>query len=165
MSTDDIRRKARSDFVYRRMTAKTIATAYDISEATFGRWKKKAKEEGDDWDTARTASVVAGQGIEAVVSSVLEDFMLQAHALMEEIKGGGLAVDLKVKHMVALADAMTKMAASAGRFAPKVSELGVAQAVVQELIDFVRAEFPQHLDAIRELLEPFGDRLSKRFRS
>lgn len=146
------------------MTAKTIAEAYGISEATFGRWKKKARDEGDDWDAARAASVIAGQGIEAVVSSVLEDFMLQAHALMEEIKGEGLAVDAKIKHMVALADAMTKMTASAGRLAPKLSELGVAQAVVQELIDFVREQFPHHLDTIRELLEPFGERLSKRFR-
>ena len=159
-SSDDIRRKARSDFVYRRMTGKTISLAYDISEATFGRWKKAAKAAGDDWDLARSASVIAGEGMEAVVSSVLEDFMIQAQSLLEDIKSGDLPIDQKVRHLVALADAMTKMTASAGRLAPKISELGVAQDVMKHLLEFVRANFPQHAAAILEIIEPFGERLA-----
>ncbi|MGD9863044.1 MAG: DUF1804 family protein [Pseudodonghicola sp.] len=163
-SNDDVRRRARSDYVYRRLTAATIAAAYGVSEVTIGRWKKKAKADGDDWDMARSASVIAGEGIETVVSSVLEEFMLQAHALMEEIKNGeGIGVAEKVKHMVSLADAMTKMTASAGRLAPRISELGVAQAVVEELLAFVRTQFPQHLDAIQEMLGPFGDLIAHKF--
>ncbi|MCY1668066.1 DUF1804 family protein [Rhizobium sp. SL86] len=105
----DTRRKARSDYVYRRMTGATISLALNISQATFGRWKKAAKAAGDDWDLARSASIIAGEGIETVVSSVVEDFMIMAQALLEEIKNGELTMDQKVKHLVALADAMTKM--------------------------------------------------------
>lgn len=157
---DDARRKARGDYIYRRMTGATIALAYGISEATFGRWKKAAKEDGDDWDKARTASVIAGEGIEAVVSSVVEDFMIMAQALLDDIRDGNLDTSTKVGHLVALADAMTKMTSSARKLAPKISELGVAQDVMGHLLDFVRQNFPQHAAAILEIIEPFGERLA-----
>ncbi len=158
---DDLKRKARSDYVYRRMMQSTIAAAYGISEATVGRWKKAAKEAGDDWDKARTAHVIAGEGVEAVVSSVVEDFMIQAQAILDEIKNGKHSTAEKVGMLVSLSDAMTKMAASAKRFAPKVSELGVAQDVMAKLLDFVREEFPRHSSAILEIIEPFSERLSE----
>lgn len=161
----DKRRKARSDFVYRRMTQATIAMTLGISQATFGRWKKAAKENGDDWDIARSASLMAGEGIETVVSSVVEDFMIMAQSLLDEIKNGELGLDQKVKHLVALADAMTKMTASAGKLAPKISELGVAQDVMQYLVEFVRENFPQHIAAILEIIEPFGEQLARRYGS
>lgn len=160
MSGDDKRRKARSDYVHRRMMQSTIAAAYGISEATVGRWKKAAKEAGDDWDKARTAHVIAGEGVEVVVSSVVEDFMIQAQAILDEIKIGTHTTQEKVGMLVSLSDAMTKMAASAKRFAPKVSELGVAQDVMAKLLEFVRENFPQHSATIMEIIEPFSEHLA-----
>ncbi len=157
----EMMRKARSDYVYRRMMISTIAAAYGRSEATISRWKKAAKEAGDDWDKARTAHVIAGEGVEVVVSSVVEDFMIQAQAILDEIKDGQHSTAEKVGMLVSLSDAMTKMAASAKRFAPKVSELGVAQDVMAKLLDFVREEFPHHAPTILEIIEPFGDRLAE----
>lgn len=162
---DDLRRKARSDYVYRRMFLSTIAAAYGKSEATISRWKRAAKEAGDDWDKARTAHVIAGEGVEVVVSTVVEDFMIQAQAILDEIKEGSHTTTEKVSMLVSLSDAMTKMAASAKRFAPRVSELGVAQDVMAKLLDFVREEFPQHAPAILEIIEPFGERLSEIYAS
>lgn len=75
--SDEKRRKARSDYVYRRMMQSTIAAALGVSEAIVGRWKRAAKDAGDDWDKARTAHVIAGEGVEVVVSTVVEDFMIQ----------------------------------------------------------------------------------------
>jgi len=160
LNKEEQRRKARSHYVYRRMTGATIAMELLISQATFGRWKKVAKQAGDDWDIARSASIIAGEGIETVVSSVLEDFMIMAQSLLDEIKNGQLPMEQKVKHLVALADAMTKMTASAGKLAPKISQLGVAQDVMHHLLDFVRQNFPQHAAAILEIIEPFGERLT-----
>lgn len=161
MLADDPRRKARSDYVHRRMMLSTIALSLGKSEATIGRWKKAARESGDDWDKARTAHVIAGEGLEVVVSSVVEDFMIQAQSILDEIKTGDHSTADKVTMLVQLSDSMTKMAASAKRFAPKVSELGVAQDVMAKLLDFVREEFPHHSGAILEIIEPFGERLSE----
>lgn len=154
------RRKARSDYVYRRMTLATIAVTHNVHEATVGRWKKSAKDDGDDWDKARTAHVIAGEGVEVVVSSVVEDFMIQAQAILDEIKSGTHTTQEKVQMLVSLSDAMTKMAASAKRFAPKISELGVAQDVMAKLLEFVRETFPQYSAMILEIIEPFGEHLA-----
>lgn len=165
MATDqDTRRKARSDFIYRRMAIATIAMTHNVSQATIGRWKKAAKENGDDWDMARSASIMAGEGIETVVSAVTEDFVILAQALLEEVKNNkDLNLDQKIKHMVSLGDAMVKVTASAGKLAPKISELGVAQSVVQHLVSFVQEQFPQHISVVQEILIPFGDRIASSF--
>jgi len=165
MASDaDTRRKARSDYVYRRMQIATVALTLNISQATIGRWKKAAKEAGDDWDMARSAATIAGEGLDTVVSSVTEDFVLLAQALLDEVKGNKeLTLDQKIKHMVALGDAMVKVTASAGKLAPKISELGVAQSVVEHLISFVQEQFPQHISVVQEILVPFGDRIASAF--
>lgn len=162
---EDIKRKARSDYVNRRMMQSTIAAAYGISEATVGRWKKAAKDAGDDWDKARTAHVLAGEGMESVVSSVVEDFMIQAQAILDEIKDGQHTTQEKVGMLVSLSDAMTKMTSSARKLAPKISELGVAQDVMAKLLEFVRLNFPQHAHVILEIIEPFGERLAEIYTS
>lgn len=156
---EDKRRKARSDFIKRRMTLATIATVHGISEATVGRWKKAAKENGDDWDLARAAHAIAGNGLEAVASSVIEDYFIQAQEVMNEIKAGSLSPADKVDLLAKLADSTVKMASAAKRFAPMVSELGVAQDVLAKLLEFVRDEFPQHSAVMLEILEPFGEKL------
>ena len=163
MITDDIRRKIRNDFVHRRMAATTIATIYKISPSTIGRMKKAAKAKGDDWDGARTASVIAGEGLDVVVSTVIEDFMILAQGLLEQGKSDEVKMEDKIKHLVSLADAMTKMTSAASKLAPTVSELGVAQAVLQQLLEFVREEFPHHSEPILEIIQPFGDQLTTRF--
>lgn len=163
-SDQDVRRKARSDYIYRRMTMATIALTHNVSQATVGRWKKAAKEGGDDWDMARSAATIAGEGLDTVVSSVTEDFVLLAQALLDEVKSNPeLTIDQKIKHMVSLGDAMVKVTASAGKLAPKISELGVAQSVVQHLIAFVQEHFPQHISVVQEIIVPFGDRIANAF--
>lgn len=164
-STDDKRRKARSDYVYRRMNGTTVSALHSISPSTFGRWKKAAKAQGDDWDIARSASIIAGEGVEAVVSSVVEDFMIMAQSLLDEIKNGEIQVEQKIKHLTSLADGMTKMTSAAGKLAPRISELGVAQDVMSQMLDFVRREFPHHSEMILEIIEPFGESLTARFAS
>lgn len=113
-----------------------------------------------------TGAVLAGEGLDVVVSSVVEDFVIMAQALLDEVKNNkDLSIDQKIKHMVALGDAMVKVTASAGKLAPKISELGVAQSVVQHLIAFVQEQFPQHISVVQEILVPFGDRIASAFSS
>lgn len=155
----DKRRKARLDYINRRMTLASIATVHGVSEATIGRWKRAAKDQGDDWDVARSAHALAGHGVEAVASSVIEDYFIQAQAVIAEIKNGALSPGEKVDLLSKLADATVKMSAAAKRFAPNISELGVAQDVIAKLLEFVRTEFPQHASVMLEILEPFSEGL------
>lgn len=162
----ETRRKARAAYIFKRQPGSLIAAQLKISEATFARWKKAAKEGGDDWDMARTASQIAGEGLEEVLRNLIDEFVVMATSVMEEVKAAdNLSLTDKVKALVSMADAMNKMTVSAGKLAPKISELGVAQDVMRRFLDFVRAEFPQHAAVILEIIEPFGEHLVEAYTS
>ena len=160
----DIKAKARRYYVINRMNAKMIAFELKCPASTVQRWKTVAKKSGDDWDKARQASMMAGDGINDTVGKVVEDFVVMTEKVMENIKASDdELVDKQVQMLTSLADAMVKMTNAASRIAPKISELGVAQDVLRRLLEFVRDEFPHHGNAMQEILEPFGEHLSRAY--
>lgn len=171
MATDsDLKRKARSEFIYKRKTLKMIALTVGVSPVTIGRWKSAAKKRGDDWETARAAHMIAGEGLDAVITTVVEEFMVMAQSAIEDLKGDSekdpaeqMPINNRIAMMTSLADAMNKMTASAGKLAPKISELGVAQDVVRRLLEFVREHNPEHAAMMLEVVEPFGESLVEAF--
>lgn len=163
---NDKKRTARSDYVYKRKTLAMIGLTVGVSANTVGRWKRAAKDMGDDWDTARAAHMIAGEGLDAVITTVVEEFMIMAQSAIDELKADAgknkddqMPIDKRIAMMTSLADAMTKMTVSAGKLAPKVSELGVAQDVILRLIEFVKEEYPQHAPILLQISEPFTERL------
>ncbi len=162
----DKKRQARSAYIFKRQTLGMIALAVGVSANTVGRWKKAAKAMGDDWDAARSAHLMAGQGVDAVIVQFVEEFTLMAQTTMEELKADALkekedqmAIKDRVAMLVMLSDAMVKMASSAGKLAPKVSELGVAQDVIGRLIEFMKENFPNEANALLKVIEPFSEYL------
>lgn len=107
--------------------------------------------------------MIAGEGLDAVITTEVEEFMIMAQAAIEELKSDAgkdkadqLPIDKRIAMMTPLADAVTKMTASAGKLAPKVSELGLAQYVILRLIEFVKEHYPEHAPILLQLSEPFG---------
>lgn len=160
----ETRTKARSLYVHSRYAMPAIAVALDVSQATIGRWKGDAARQGDDWDIARSAATMAGEGFDKLVSDAVEGFTIMFQATMEQIQQ---AVDMqpadKAKMMASLADSFNKMINSAGRASPNLSKLGIATEVLQHLAEFVREQFPGHQEAFLEILEPFGLELAKAY--
>ena len=159
-SADD-KKKAREYYIFKRQAMPTIAQALGVPVTTIRRWKRAALKHSDDWDVARSGHLVAGQGLEAIVAATIEDFIILTQATIEDIKKAEGQPDVRVKQLVALADAMTKAVAAAGRLTPRISELGVAQDVLKRLAEFVSGEYPQHAEAFLEILEPFGAEIAK----
>ncbi|KZK97300.1 MULTISPECIES: DUF1804 family protein [unclassified Pseudovibrio] len=161
-SKADQKRLARRLFVLDRQAIPTVAVSIGVSESTLRRWKKDAATSGDNWDAARSANALAGEGLEAVVATVVEDFVSMFQATIEQIKvSETIEPPEKVKLMASLSDAFNKMVASAGRVAPKLSELGVAQDVLQRFAEFIRKHHPDHAQTFLEVLEPFGEYLAE----
>ena len=160
----DKKRKARSAFIYKRKTLALIALEVGVAANTVSRWKRAAKLNGDDWEIARTAHMIAGEGLDVVITHVVEEFMIMAQNAIEELKVDNSApLANRISQMTSLADAMNKMTVSAGKLAPKISELGVAQDVIRRLMEFVRDQFPEHAAVMLEITEPFGENLVEAF--
>lgn len=167
MATDsDKKRDARSQFIYKRKTLAMIALSVGVSANTVGRWKRAAKDVGDNWETARAAHMIAGEGLDAVITTVVEEFMIMAQSAIEELKvdskkdpDNQMSIKDKISMMTSLADAMTKMTTSAGKLAPKISELGVAQDVIKRMMEFVRDNYPDHAHVMLQISDPFAEHL------
>lgn len=158
------RLQARSLYVHSRYALSVIAVKLDMSSATVNRWKAAAREGGDDWDIARSADMMAGEGFEKMVSDAVENFTIMFQATMDDIKDTkDLKPGDKAKMMASLADSFNKMINAAGRAAPSLSKLGITTDILQRLAEFVREGFPEHQEAFLEILEPFGIEISKAY--
>jgi transposase-like protein len=160
----ETRTKARSLYVHSRLTVSAIAATLDVAQGTISRWKAEARNDGDDWDIARSAATIAGDGFDKLVSDAVEGFTIMFQATMKQIQQAeNMQPADRAKMMASLADSFNKMINAAGRASPNLSKLGIATAVLQRLAEFVRKEFPLHREAFLEILEPFGLELAKAY--
>lgn len=155
---------ARAAYVYEALSLPAIADRLNVSRGALSRWRRAAQDGGDDWDRARAAARLSGQGAEAVTQAVLEDFVLLFQSTLTEIKEAKGAPPLaKAEAISRLSDAYNKTMSAVAKGNPKLNKLAVAMQVIQELADFVRREHPKHAMAFGEILEPFGQRVSEVF--
>ncbi|MEG6991648.1 DUF1804 family protein, partial [Pseudomonas aeruginosa] len=126
------------------------------------RWKQQAEAEGDDWDKAQSAQLLAGGGLEDVARQVLAGLVTQFQATMEAIQvDADIKPAVKVQLLASLADAYNKTVSASKRVLPETSALATAMEVLQRLASFIRERFPQHAQAFAEVLEPFGEIIAK----
>lgn len=158
----DKRREARRRYVFDRQALPTIAIAIDVAEGTLRRWKRDAQQTGDDWDIARSANTVAGEGLDKLVTEVVQDYVIVHQATIEDLRADkDLTAAEKAKILAGLADSFNKTVHAAGRVSPKISELGVAMDVLKRLGEFITREHPDLAAALLEVLEPFGATLGE----
>lgn len=155
---------ARAAYVYEALTLEVIAKRVCASLGTVSRWKRDALADGDDWDRARSAARLSGQGTEAVTQAVMEDFILLFQSTLTEVK---TATDIKplakAEIISRLSDAYNKTMSAVARGNPKLSKLAVAMEVMQALAGFIRQRYPKHANAFAEVLEPFGEEMAKTY--
>ncbi len=161
--TPERRARLRTLFIHEGLGLEAAAERLGLSPRTATRWRKEAFAEGDDWERARAASHLAGEGAEAVTRAVLEEFLTLFQTTMQDGKGADLKPLEKAEAMSRLADAYTKTVRAIQKSAPELSRLAVAGEVLQLLARFIQQRFPQHASALVEVLEPFGEELSRSY--
>lgn len=152
-------------YVFEQLSLDHAAEKADVSFNTARRWKKQALENGDNWDKAREAHIMAGGEMEDISKGLLTGFIVQYRATMDEIKQNPeLTAVEKVKLLTALADSFTKMTAASKRLLPEISELAIAMKTVELFGSHIQQHKPQLLGDFVELLDSFGETLDRTFR-
>ncbi len=158
----EIKSASRSAYVYEALTLEQIAERHGISVHTVGRWKRDAKNTGDDWDRARGAARLSGQGSEAVTAAVLEDFVLLFQATIADLKEDPeIKAIARVEAISRLTDAYNKTMSAAAKSSPKLNKLSVAMETIQQLSSFIRSDYPHLVEGFAEMLESFGRKISE----
>ena len=158
--TPEKRTRVRAAYIHDGLSLEAAAAREEISKRTVLRWKAESLEKGDDWDKARSASRLAGEGAESVARAVLEDILLLFQTVLADVKAGDMKPMEKAEAISRLSDAYTKTTKAIQRSAPELSRLAIASEVLQLLIQFVKERYPKHASALLEVLEPFGEELS-----
>lgn len=160
----EIRTKIRAAYVHDRLPLETAAEKHGISYATARRWKSDAENEGDDWERARSAARLAGDGMLNVAQMMLEDYLALHQSTVDAVKSsdeiGPLA---KAEVLSRLADAFTKTMSAVGKVSPELSRLSVATDVIQRFAKFVMEDRPDLAEGLLEVLEPFAVELAKEY--
>ena len=105
----------------------------------------------------------------SVVMANIEDALLETGAepttdynrmdLLREAKDMGPMQ--RAETLASMSDSFNKTMASFKRLSPELNKQAIQLDVLQRLVSFAQARFPQHLTAMVELLEPFGEELAK----
>ncbi len=151
-------------FVYQRLPMETACKKVGIPKSTGNRWKQEAKDHGDDWDTARAAVAMGDESFRQLSVRLLEDYLIQHQATMDMLKQSkDLSPMSRAEILASMSDSFNKTMASFKRLAPEINRQAVALDVMQRLASFAQQRFPQHVPAMLEMLEPFGEEIARAY--
>lgn len=163
------RTQLRGLYVYQRLPMEAACLTAGVPRTTANNWKRHAKSQGDDWDRARAAVSLGDESFRQLSQRILEDYLLQHQAVMDQLrekppKGKDELSPVQRAQMLAmLSDSFNKTMASFKRLAPDLNRHAVALDALQRLATFAQQRYPQHLNALIEMLEPFGEELAKAY--
>lgn len=158
----ETRTQLRGLYVFQRLPMEVACKKLGVPRGTANRWKKEAASQGDDWDTVRAAVALGDDNFASLSKKLLEDYLVQHQATMDLLRD---TVDMspreRAETLASMSDSFNKTMASFKRLAPDLNRQSVQIDVLQRFVTFAKARFPQHLAALAEMLEPFGEELAK----
>lgn len=158
------RTQLRGYYVYKRLPMEAACSALKIAKSTGIRWKADAREQGDDWDTARAAVAMSDESTNNLARKVLEDYLVQHQAAMDQLREDkALRPSERINLLASAADSFNKTMNSLRKVAPELNRHAVALDTLQRLASFAQQRYPQHVSALLVLLEPFGEELAKAY--
>lgn len=160
---ESVKRKVRAKYL-QGLTLAAAAETQGVPFPTVRNWKRKASDEGDDWDVARNAKRMTRGGIEDLTGNILSDLAEQFEATLKAMREAkDLKPQAKAEMLLKLSDGFVKTMAAAGRGNPKLNRLSVAMEVLKELVDFITKHHPKLRVQFVDVAESFGPVLVQRF--
>jgi len=159
----ETRQAVRASYVYERLDIEAAAVKNGVSKATALNWKRAAKESGDDWNKARTASRMANGSLGDVTQEIMEDFSLLFKSTIANIKNGNFDGLQKADAISKLSDAYVKTMNAANKGSPKLARLSIAFEVISELASFIKTHFPEATELFAKILDKFAVRVNEVF--
>lgn len=161
---EDTRRAVRGAYVFDQLGLEVAAVKEGVPVATARRWKREAKDAGDDWDKARSAQMIAGGGIEDVVRQTLAVMVQQVQATIESIQAApDMDPATKVQMLASLGDSYHKLANVSRRLMPETDKLAIAMDVLKRFGEFMAKRKPALAGEFVEQIEAFGDEIARAY--
>jgi hypothetical protein len=134
-----------------------------VSYDTARDWKAKAKTNGDDWDTARTAYMVSEQGVDDLTRNMVEGFMREAIVVQRELSNGNLNAMQRADVIASISDSTSKFSKAMTRISPKLGAQSVALDTLKTIAEYLSKHDKTALASFQEHLEGIGATLQARY--
>lgn len=160
------RTQLRGLYVYQRLPMETACAKLGVPRTTANRWKADAKASGDDWDSVRAAVALGDESFSVLGRRLLEDYLVQHQYTMDALRDDAdkkISAMQRAEILASLSDSFNKTMASFKRLAPELNRQAIALDAMQRMASFAQKRFPQHVPALLELLEPFGEELARAY--
>jgi hypothetical protein len=154
----------RRGYVVDKLDLEPAAAAAGVPYHTARKWKTADAAAGDDWDKARAAHSLTSAGAGTIAQLVLHDFLQMYQATVDAVReDASLPAMQRAETLSRLADAFQKTMSAVAKAAPELGRFAVATELLQDLAQFVAAEFPGHRSVLVEILEPFGAFVARKY--
>ena len=165
MASYDNATKARVRAAYiRGLPLDAAASGEGVPYQTARNWKRRAGDDGDDWDVARRAATLSSGTVGDVMQQVMDSLAQQFAATLKALEDKQDMQPLdKANILLKLSDAFVKTMAAAARGNPKLDRLAVAMEVVQLLAAFIAEEFPDIRKRFIDVAQAFGPEVVRHF--
>lgn len=135
------------------------AAAYkaEVPYATARNWYRQAREEGDDWDKFRAASlIVAGGGIEQAMGRIIAAGLMRCEALLERIADTEDPATA-VQAMATLGDTVSKLKAAGKGMMPEADQLAIENGAIKAIADLFCRLHPAIADKMVATVEAWAN--------
>lgn len=155
--------EVRKSYIFDRLPLERCADLHKVSPPTVRRWKKEAKQAGDDWDKVRAAHTL--NELDENGREILTEFALEFKNTMQIVKEDkDLNSQQRVALLIGLADGFNKIVNSGKKLVPQVSQLAAALKTVELFSDHIATHKPELLQEFIVLLDSFGEVLEREFK-
>lgn len=155
--------KVRAAYI-RGLALESAAAEASVPYQTTRNWKRKAADDGDDWDLARRANQLSGGTVNDVMQQVMDSLAHQFAATLKALEDKPDMEPMgKANILLKLSDAFVKTMAAAARGNPKLDRLSVAMDVMQVLLAFIAENYPDLRKRFIDVAEAFGPEVVRHF--
>lgn len=128
-----------------------------VPYATARNWFRSAREDGDDWDKFRAASlIVAGGGIEQAMGRIIAAGLMRCEALLEKIaESEDVANGLQA--MATLGDTVAKLKAAGKGMMPEADQLAIENGAIKAFADLAIKLHPKTADQVLATVEAWAN--------
>ncbi|WP_226020314.1 DUF1804 family protein [Serratia symbiotica] len=165
-----VRDAVRRDYIAQGIPPEVLGPMHGVSVASVIRWRRDARDAGDDWDKQRAARRLSSGVPEDITRDLLMEFLEHHRHAMDQLRkaregadGQAMPADEYASLLAKLQDGFNKMMAASKRILPETDRLIVAAGVVEDFAAFLSEKHPALMAGFLDVLPEFQQIVEKKY--
>jgi len=161
----DTKARIKTAYIESRMPITTLAAMFSVDASTISRWKQADLKQGDDWDKAQAAALLAGNELESTTQRALAKLICQIERTIDDVEHyQDTTPVIKTQCLASLVDGLHKATHASRRIMPQANKLAIAREAIKYFVQFAQLNYPQQAADLIEVIEAFGSQLPRVFK-